>query len=133
MLLRRAGPEDSVLLFDLFISDAGIIDNATLRCLTQLFKNFTGGVERKTALPTERFGYVLDYAPVLPGVTGRLNRLVDLDDATFDLRDDTFVLFLKRPGEHYVCVMCRLAEEEIYGNVKLELFKGLPYKTVVRQ
>ena len=57
---------------------------------------------------------------------GRINSLVYLDHATFDLRDDTFVLFLQRPGKHYVCVMCRLAEEEIYGNVKLELFQSAP-------
>ena len=44
-----------------------------------------GTREGEALLPAQRPGDVLDDAPVLPGLAGRIDRLVDLDDAAFDL------------------------------------------------
>ena len=69
---------------------------------------------------SEGFGDVLNDLPVLPGVSGRIDRLVYLDDPSFDLRDDAFVLLMQRTRKNDVGVMRRLAEEEVDDREELE-------------
>ncbi len=51
---------------------------------------------------------------------GGSTALVDLDDATFDLRDDSFVLFVQRARQHDVGVMRRFVQKEIDRHIKLQ-------------
>src|SRR5262249_28268421 len=63
----------------------------------------------------------------------RVNRFVDLDDTTFDLRDDSFVLFVQRAWQDNVGVMRRFIQEEVYRHVKFQFVEGLRDEIIVRQ
>ena len=52
-----------------------------------------------------------------------VDRLVDLDDAAFDLRDGAFVLLLQAAGQHDVGVAGRVVQEEVDRDEELELLE----------
>ena len=58
-------------------------------------------------------GNVLDDPPVLPRLARALNRLVDLDDAALDLRDQAFVLLLQAARQYHVGMARGVVQEEI--------------------
>jgi hypothetical protein len=64
---------------------------------------------------------------------GRIDRLVDLDDAPFDLRHRPFVLFLQAAGQARRRRAGRVVEEEIDGDVELELVEAARDEAAVGQ
>jgi len=104
----RTGPEDSALAFDLFVGDAGVIGDVAFRRHALLIEDFTRLVESEAALAVHRAGDILNDAPILFRVARRIDRLVDLDDSAFDLRDDSFILFVQRAWQDDIGVMRRL-------------------------
>src|SRR5262249_50219912 len=88
---------------------------------------------REAALATHRASDVLNDAPILFRVARRIDRFVDLDDAAFDLRDDSFVLFMQRAGQDDVGVMRRFIQEEVYRHVKFQFVERPSDKVVIRQ
>ena len=95
MIVRRAWPPDTVLLFDFLPGDTGVISDAALARTSQFVEDFSRILESKSTWTPQRTGQVLNNTPVLPSVSGRIDRLVDLDDATFNLRDGAFIFFLQ--------------------------------------
>src|SRR5262245_8361994 len=83
--------------------------------------------------PPERLRDVLDDAPILTRVAGAVHSLVDLDDAPLDLRHRPFVLLVQAAGQHDVGVPRSVVEEEVDGNIELELLEGARDEGVVRQ
>ncbi len=127
------GQTDAELLFDLFICDAGVVGDAALAGAAQLVENFARLAKREPVRPAQRRGDVLNDPPVLPRIARRIDRLVDLDDAAFDLRDRPFIFFLQRAGQHDVGMSGRVVEEEIDRHVELELLQHAGDEIVVRQ
>ena len=56
-------------------------------------------------------------------LAGTVDRLVDLDDAPLGAGDDALVLLVQRAGQHDVGVAGRLVQEEVDGDVELELLE----------
>src|SRR5262249_48964387 len=110
---RRTRPEHALLRFDLLVADARVIDDAALRRPAQLLEDLPGTGEGESSLPAQRAGDILEDSPVLPGIAGRRDGLVDLDDPALRRADDTLVLLVLRAGQDHVGEASRLAEEEI--------------------
>src|SRR5262249_30718341 len=89
--------------------------------------------ESEASRATQRPRNVLDDAPVLPGVAGRINALIDLDDAPLDLRDGALVLFVERSRQYDLGMAGRLAEKEVDGDVKVQLVEHAADELIVRQ
>ena len=115
------------------VGDAGIVGDAARRGPAQLLEDFARAREGEAAFAAEGRGDVLDDAPVLPGVAGAIDGLVDLDDPAFDLRDGALVLLVQRAGQHDVGVAGRLVEEEVDADVELELVEHARDESAVRQ
>ena len=95
MVVARAWPEDAELLLDLFVRDAGVVGDAAPTCAAQLVEDFARLAKCKAVRPAQRGGNVLDDPPILPRISRRIDRLVDLDHSAFDLRDRAFIFFLQ--------------------------------------
>src|SRR5215471_3695337 len=113
MVICRTRPEDAVLLLDLFVSDAGIIGNSAGASAPQFFEHFTRRAKRKTALAAHRGGNVLDDPPILPRISGWIDRTIDLDHATFNLRNGSFIFLVQRTRQHDIGVTSRFIEKEV--------------------
>ena len=66
-------------------------------------------------------------------LAGRVDGLVDLDDAPLAGRDRALVLLVQRPGQHDVGVVRRLGQEEVDDGVELELVERLGGERGVRR
>ena len=62
-----------------------------------------------------------------------VDRLVDLDDAAFDLRHRALVFFLQAAGQHDVGVARGVVEEEVDRDEELELVEAARDERVVGQ
>ena len=76
---------------------------------------------------------ILDDAPIFARFAGRVHRLVDLDDAAFDLRDSALVFFLETAGQDDVGVARGVVQEEVDGDKMLELVERACDEAAVRQ
>src|SRR6187200_336970 len=132
-VLAIARPEDPELLRDLLVRHARVIRDAAFAGDAQLLEDLARTGEGETMRPVERLRDVLDDAPILMRVPRAVHGLVDLDDATLDLRDGAFILFVQAPGQNDVGVPGRVVEKEVDGRVELELLKAARDKGVVRQ
>ena len=117
------GPKYAHLPLDLLVSDAGVVGDAAFARDAQLLEDRARVLEGEAVGASERGGEILDDAPVLPGLAGALDCLVDLDDATFDLGDGAFVLFLQAPRQHDVGVLRGVVQEEVDHREELELLE----------
>src|SRR5262249_42737940 len=95
---RRTRPEHALLRLDLLVADTRVIDDAALRRPAQLFEDLFGTAKSESSLPAQRASDILQDTPVLLGVSGRRDGLVDLDDSTLRRADDPFVLLVLRAG-----------------------------------
>ena len=128
-----ARPEHAHLPLDLFVSDAGIIGDAVFAGAAELVEDLARLVEREAVRPSQRTGEILDDAPVLPRLAGTVDRLVDLDHASFHLRHRAFVFFVQAARQHDVRVPRRVVEEEIDGGIELELLEAAGNEAAVGQ
>src|ERR1051326_1616452 len=131
MLFARARPADAVLRLDLFVRDAVVVGDAALRRHAQLVEDLARAREREAARPPECLRDVLDHAPVLLRLARRIDRLVDLDHASLDLRDHALIFFMQRAGENDVGMLRGLAEEEVDDDEELELLERARDESVV--
>lgn len=67
--------------------------------------------------------YVLNDSPILPCISWGIYRLVDLDHLPFNLRDHSFIFFLKRARQHDVRMACRIVEKEIDRHIKIKFIE----------
>ena len=118
-----AGPEHTEVALDFLVGHARVIGNPAFAGDAQLLEDLARTGKRESVRPLERARDVLDDAPVLPRLAGTLHGLVDLDDAALDLRDQPFILLVKRAGQHDVGMAGRVVQEEIDGDEKLELLE----------
>src|SRR5262249_22209916 len=132
-LVAGAWPENAVLLLDFLVGDAAVVGHAALAGAAEFVENLFRPAVGKALGPAERGGDVLNDAPVLARIAGGVNRLVDLDDPTFDLRDRALVLLVQRAGQYHVGVPGRLAHEKINGHEELELVEHAPDILIIRQ
>src|SRR6516165_10919872 len=120
---RRTRPEHALLRLDLLVAEARVIDDAALRRPAQLVEDLPRTGEGESSLPAQRAGDILEDPPVLPGVAGRRDGLVDLDDAALRGAEDPLVLPVLRAGQDHVGEPGRLAEEEIDVGDELQLWQ----------
>jgi hypothetical protein len=66
-------------------------------------------------------------------LAGRIDRLIDLDDAPLDLGDGSFIFFLEAARQDDVGVARRIVKEEVDGHVELEFLERACDERVVRQ
>ncbi len=82
-----------------------------------------GTREREPVRPAERLREILDDRQSCARLAGRLDGLVDLDDAAFDLGHRALVLLLQAAGQDDVGVARGVVQEEVDGDVELELLE----------
>ena len=132
-ILRIARPEHAHLALDLLVSDARVVGDAAFACDPQLLENLAWLFEGESLRAAERARQILDDPPVLSGLAGAVDGLIDLDDAAFDLRDGAFILFVKTARQHDVGVAGGVVEEEIDRGVELQLLETPRHEVVVGQ
>src|SRR5688572_7003955 len=132
-VLAVARPEHTELRGNLLVRDARIIRDAAFAGDAKLLEDLARMGEGEPGRPAKRARDVLDDAPVLPGIARAVNRLVDLDDAPFDLCDRPFVFLVQAPRQDDVGVPRGVVQEEVDGDVELELLEAPGDETVIRQ
>ena len=75
---------------------------------------------REAAFAAEFSRDVLDDAPVFTGRAGTFNRLVDFDNAAFNLCDNSFIFFLERTGQYDIRMLRAFIHEEINRNIEIQ-------------
>ena len=123
--LFRNRPEETHLVLDALPRRAPVVGGAAGGGEAQLLEDLLGaGVSEVLAL-AETVGEVDEDPPVHPRIAGRVDGLVDLDDATLAGRGGAFVFLVQRPGQHDVGVVGRLRQEEVDDGVELEPIERL--------
>src|SRR5262249_47294579 len=97
-VVRRARPEDALLLLDLLVRDARVVRDPAFRRLPQLLEDLARALEREPALPAEGPGDVLEVFQLLSRVPRRGDSLVDLDPPPLRRTDGPLVLFVLGSG-----------------------------------
>src|SRR5262249_23264897 len=115
MALARTGPKDAVLGLNSLVGNARIVRDAAGTRPPQLVEDLPRAGEREPLRPAEGTGDVLDDPPVLAGVAGTVDRLIDLDDPALRRADDALILLVQRTRKHHVGVPGRLGQEEVDG------------------
>src|SRR5690554_2339630 len=129
--LAGTGPEDAVLILDLFISNARIVDHRPLGGDAQLLEHLSGVCEGHAVFATQRAGNILNDRPIPARLARALDRPVDLDNAPLKLRDRALVLLLQRPRQDDIGKTSGLVEEEVDRNVEVELLEHAPDEVVI--
>src|SRR5450755_292516 len=92
MVLRRAGPEDAVLLGNLLISDAPVVGLRSLCAEPQLVEDLACGGEAEVLFLAQALCQFASNLPVALRLAGRFNCLVVLDDAPLQVGRSALVL-----------------------------------------
>src|SRR5438876_7098937 len=121
MLERRARPENTKLLIDLFVRDAVIIGDAAARGLTQLIEDFARRRIRKEFFLTQPPRQLAIYPAIGACVAGWVNGFRDVDDPPLQAAGDPFLFLLQTSGEHHVGELRRFREKEVRHGEELEL------------
>src|SRR5262245_54391845 len=125
------GPEHSHVPLDLLVGHARVIGDAAAAGDTKFLENLARTAEGEACRTLQRDRNVLDDPPVLARLSGTRHRLVDLDDAAFDLCDRPFILLVKAAGQDDVGVTRRVVQEEIDRRVELQLVETASDEVVV--
>src|SRR5205085_5424769 len=89
-----ARPEDAHPGLDLLVGDARVVGHPAPARPPQLVEDLPRAAEGEAVLAAERLRDVLEDAPVLPRVPGRLDSLVDLDHPALGRADGPLVLLV---------------------------------------
>src|SRR5262245_4230888 len=108
MIQRRARPEDAHLAIDAFVRDAVVVGDAAARGLAQFLEDLARMLKRKQRSLAQSPRDVADDRAVDARVAGRIDGLLNVDDAPLGAADDALLFFLKAAGKHDVRVMCGL-------------------------
>src|SRR5262245_53768200 len=96
VLGRRTRPEDAHLALDLLVGDAGVVGRAASRKHAELGEDLLRRVEGEVPAVAEPFGQRAHDAPVLPGLTGRRDRLTDADHPALGAGHGALVFLVQR-------------------------------------
>src|SRR5258708_29479800 len=133
MFERGAGPENTHVLVNFFVSDAEIVRMPTARSLAQLVVNvFRRSVRKVLFLSKPLREFAIDPA-IAFSVAGRVHSLLDMDDAAFGRAADAFLFFLHTSGQDHVRVMRGLRHKEIDDTEEFELLQGLLSELGIRK
>src|SRR5262249_38501025 len=129
----RARPEDTLLLFDLLVSNAVIVTQSTPRHPPQLTEDvFNAGIGK--LLPgSKASGQVADDLPVWARLSWRLHGLSDADDAAFGRGHGALVFLLQRARQNDIGMARRFGHKEVDDAEELELLERGPRVLGVRQ
>src|SRR5262245_18546311 len=92
MLIRRTGPEDTILLVDLFVGDTPVVRLRAPGSEPQLIEDIAWGAEIEVLAFAQPARQLAHDRSVAPRLTWRFDRLVVLDDASLQARHGSFVL-----------------------------------------
>src|SRR5262245_51305083 len=132
-IVAVARPEHAHLCFDLFVRNPGIVGDAAFAGAAQLVEELVRAGKAEPMRAAEPTRDVLNDSPILSRVAWRIDRLVDLDDAPFDLCNGAFILLLEAAGQHDVGMTRGVGQEEVDGSVELESFQCAGAECDVRQ
>ena len=132
-IVAVAGPEHAHLALDLFVGHARVVGDAALAGDAQLLEDLARAREREAVRTAQRGGDVLNDPPVLARLARTIHRLVDLDDASFDLRDRALVFLVQAARQHDVGMAGGVVQEEVDRDVELELVEAAGDERVVGQ
>src|SRR4030095_3784124 len=120
-ILAVAGPEHAELPIDFLVGHAGVVGDTALAGHAKLLEDLARHAEGEPSGPSKRLCDVLDDAPVFARLAGTVHGLVDLDDAAFYLCHRALVLLVEAAGQHHIGVPRGVVQEEVDGDVELEL------------
>src|SRR5262245_35230340 len=133
MFKRGAGPEYTHLAVDLFVSDAVVIGMTAARGFPQFVEDLPRGLVVEEFSFAQAASKVAINLPINASVPWRVHRLLNVQDAAFDIGDDAFVLLLQAASQDHVGMMCGLRKEEVHHAEKLEFLQRLAGKVRIGQ
>src|SRR5204862_4188169 len=113
MVFRRARPEHAHFPVEPFVRDAVIIRMTATRCLSQFCKDLPRMPKRESPAVVKTPRQITDDLGIDARVTRRCNRLLNVDDAAFDVTRDTLFFLLQAACQDDIRVECCFRHEEI--------------------
>src|ERR1051326_2834687 len=108
-----AGPKNSFLFVDSFISNAVIIGNSAPGGNAKLLKNVGWILERKIPAATKPMRDINNDVGILARLAGRIDALLPVNYTAFRAAPKPVFFFMQTAGEDYVGVMRGLGHEEV--------------------
>jgi hypothetical protein len=108
MIHRRTRPAHAVLPVDSVPGNAIVVADAAFGSDAQLIKYFLGGVKGEFAALTQAGSYIANNLPINPGMRGRINGFLVVDDSPFHVGRGSFIFFHQRSSQHHVTEASRL-------------------------
>src|ERR1051326_8933371 len=125
MVERGTGPENALLIIDLFVGNAVIVRQSSTRSEAQFIENLARLAKRKELAPSETPRQFADDFRIRARIGRRVHGFLDMDYARFHAGGYALFFLLQAAGENDIGVGRGFREEEIDDAKEFQFFEGL--------